>query len=204
MLEIVIATRNPGKVKEIERIMAGLPVRWLTWRDFRDWPEVEENGATFRENALIKARAVAGFTGLPALADDSGLEVEALGGAPGVFSARYAGEQADDRMNVARLLEEMRDVPPERRGARFVCRAALFFPQGRCLEAEGTCRGTIADAPRGEGGFGYDPVFIPQGYDLSFAELPPREKDSLSHRGRALAALRAALEAEAAARRGPS
>ncbi len=196
MREMVIASRNPGKVEEVRRIMQGLPVRWLTWRDFREWPEIEESGNTFRENALLKAKALADLTGLPALADDSGLEVDALGGAPGVRSARYAGEQGNDALNISRLLEELREVPPERRTARFVCRVALCFPGGKRLEAEGICSGSIAERPRGEKGFGYDPVFIPRGCDRTFAELDPGEKDALSHRGRALAALRAALAAE--------
>jgi len=201
-LEVVIASRNPGKVAEIERILGGLPVRWLTALDFPDVPETEETGSSFRENALIKARALAEHTGKPALADDSGLEVDALGGAPGVRSARYAGGHGNDRENVRRLLRELEEIPSERRTARFVCRVALCFPGGRCLEAEGTCEGTIAEEPRGEGGFGYDPVFIPEGYQSTFAELEPGQKDALSHRGRALAALRAVLEAEMLADRG--
>ncbi len=196
MLEIVIASRNPGKVKEIERIMEGLPVRWLSFRDILGLPDPEETGSTFRENALIKAGAVMESAGKPALADDSGLEVDALGGAPGVRSARYAGGHGDDRENVRRLLRELEGMPPERRTARFVCRVALLFPDGRCLEAEGVCEGSISAAPRGEGGFGYDPVFVPRGYDRTFAELTPEEKDSLSHRGRALAALRDMLALE--------
>jgi XTP/dITP diphosphohydrolase len=191
--EIVIASKNDGKIREVKRILEDMPVGWITWHDLKEWPELVEDGETFLDNALIKASKLSGATGYAALADDSGLEVAALGGAPGVYSARYGGEEGNDALNVHRLLGELVNVPPPQRTARFVCCVVLYFPGGKCIDAAGTCSGTIAPEPRGSAGFGYDPVFIPDGYDRTFAELPPGEKDSLSHRGRALLALRAAV-----------
>jgi XTP/dITP diphosphohydrolase len=193
-MEIVVATRNRKKVEEISRILAGLDVSLSTVDEYEGCPDVEETGGTFRENALIKARAVAACTGKPALADDSGLEVHALGGAPGVHSARYAGEGADDVRNIRKLLKEMGDTPPEKRGARFVCVMALVGPDGLEETFEGYVSGTIGMGPRGRMGFGYDPVFYPEGERSTFAEMSPVEKDGMSHRGRALLKLREYLK----------
>jgi len=188
---LVVATKNPDKVGEVEAVLAGsgLPIEIV--RD-RVWPDVAETAATLAGNALLKARTVAVATGLPALADDTGLEVEALGGAPGVRSARYAGPAATYADNVARLLRELEGVASRR--ARFRTVVALVTPDGDELLAEGVLAGEILDAPRGSGGFGYDPVFAVAGRAL--AEMPPEEKNRISHRGRALRALVAALREE--------
>lgn len=183
-MDIVLATRNKKKVEEIKRITSGLDISVLTLDDFPDCPDVEEDGATFKENATKKAVTVTHHSGKPALADDSGLEVYALDGAPGTRSARYAGEDADDRRNVEKLLNEMRSV--EGREARFVCCLALAMPDGEVTIFEGYAEGRIGTEPRGVSGFGYDPVFYPRGYDRTFAEMSSEEKDSLSHRGMAL------------------
>jgi XTP/dITP diphosphohydrolase len=161
-------------------------------RDFPDAPTVVEDGATYEENALKKARALAGFSGLPALADDSGLEVDALGGAPGIYSARYSGEDADDARNNRKLLNELAGLPEQRRGARFVCALALYGPQGEWLfRAE--CPGRIGYEPRGANGFGYDPLFFYQPLGRTFGELDRETKSRVSHRGLALQKLKAAL-----------
>jgi len=186
MKELVVATRNRRKLEEIRRILDGLDVRLYTMDDFPDCPEVIEDGETFEENALKKAREVAACTGKYALADDSGLAVYALGGAPGVFSARYAGPEANDQDNVHRLLKELGNVTPENRGAAFVCALALADPGGTEEVFHGRVEGAIGDQPRGHSGFGYDPVFFPEGHDRTFAEMSAKEKDSMSHRGRAL------------------
>ncbi len=191
---LVLATRNPGKIEEITHLLEDLPVQVFTWKDFPDWPPVEEVGDTFEENARHKAESLARWADLPALADDSGLEVEALGGAPGVVSAHYAGKHGDDAGNVARLLRELEGVPREGRGARFVCVLVLAGPRGERLLVRETCEGRIAEEPRGEGGFGYDPVFVPNGEVRTMAELSLEEKNALSHRGKALRRLRALLE----------
>ncbi|MEW6052249.1 MAG: XTP/dITP diphosphatase [Nitrospirota bacterium] len=183
-MELVLATRNRKKIDEIVRITHNLGVRVLTLDDFPGCPEVEEDGTTFEENATKKAVTVAQFTGIASLADDSGLEVEALNGAPGVLSARYAGEEADDRKNVEALLREMQSLT--NRKARFVCCMALAYPGGAIRIFNGYAEGTIGTEPRGSNGFGYDPVFYPAGYTITFAEMSGREKDSLSHRGMAL------------------
>ncbi|MCR4399422.1 MAG: XTP/dITP diphosphatase [Syntrophomonadaceae bacterium] len=185
---LVLATRNRKKRAELEAILAPLGLRVHTLDEFPEVPEVVEDGATFEANARKKARAVAEATGLVALADDSGLEVDALGGLPGVHSARFAGEPADDARNNQLLLERLRDVPPERRGARFRCVIAVAVPGGETFVAEGSCEGRIGCEPAGEGGFGYDPLFIVDGYGQTFAQLPPEVKHRISHRGRALAA----------------
>jgi XTP/dITP diphosphohydrolase len=194
IMDIVVATRNRGKIEEIRRILAGLPVRLYGVGDFPGCPEVEESEETFEGNAVKKARAVAGFTGKAALADDSGLEVDALGGAPGVLSARYAGTGASDRDNLEKLLDEMARVEDGKRGARFVCVVALALPDGAVETFRGTVQGRIGRAPEGRGGFGYDPVFYPEGLDRTFAEMSPVRKDALSHRGAALRELRRHLE----------
>lgn len=192
-MNIVLATRNKKKVEEIKRIVKDMPISVYSLDDFPDCPEVEEDGKTFEENAVKKARAVSSHTNMPALADDSGLEVYALDGEPGVLSARYAGENADDRKNTEKLLNEMRSVPDGKRGARFACCIALAFPAGdlalRDGKAEtftGYSEGSIGREPKGSNGFGYDPVFYPAGCKRTFAEMDDEEKDSLSHRGAAL------------------
>ncbi|HET6515627.1 MAG TPA: XTP/dITP diphosphatase [Thermodesulfovibrionales bacterium] len=189
-MELVIATRNKKKVEEIRRILEGIPIVLYTLDDFPDCPEVEEDAGSFEGNAIKKAVAVAAYAGKPALSDDSGLEVYALGGAPGVLSARYAGEGADDRKNIAKLLAELHDVDDSERGARFVCCIALAFPGGPVETFEGNVGGRIGRDQRGFNGFGYDPVFYPEGHGRTFAEMGADEKDGLSHRGRALKKLR--------------
>lgn len=192
---IVLATRNAHKVAELRAILADmlgrLDAELVGVEDYPQVGEVVESGVTFAENALLKARAVAGATGLPALADDSGLAVDVLGGSPGVFSARWAGRvdaEDKDAANNALLLAQLADVPDEHRGAGFVCAAALALPDGRTVVREGTVRGTVAREPRGTGGFGYDPLLVlPDGRTL--AEYTPEEKHAISHRGRAFRAL---------------
>lgn len=191
-VRLVLASHNRGKLAELRRILAGLDVE-LADPDEVALPDVEETGATFEDNALLKARAAVVATGLPSLADDSGLVVDALGGEPGVRSARYAGVQGDDAANLALVLARMGGRAD--RGARFVCVAALATPDGRKWTARGTLEGTLTDAPRGSGGFGYDPILVPRNEARSAAELTPQEKDAISHRGRALRALRPAIAA---------
>ncbi|HSK55192.1 MAG TPA: RdgB/HAM1 family non-canonical purine NTP pyrophosphatase [Jiangellales bacterium] len=188
---LVLATRNRHKVAELSRILeaAGLAVHLHPVDDFAGVPVVAETGLTFADNALLKARAVAAATGLPAVADDSGLCVDALAGLPGVFSARWAGRHGDDRANLELLLDQLRDVPDDRRGAHFACAAALVTPDGREVVEEGRLEGTLTRAPRGTGGFGYDPVLQPTGESRTTAEMSPEEKDAVSHRGRAFRAL---------------
>ena len=188
---LAIASANEHKLREIARICADWPVEWITSKDHEGpWPQVEEPHDTYRENALEKARAVALALGVPALADDSGIEVDALGGAPGPRSARYAGESADDEENLRKLLRALAEVPPGERTARYRCVAALAWPDGRELWADGVCEGAIDLDPRGSGGFGYDPAFVPEGEDRTMAELTDEGKDRISHRGRAFRALR--------------
>jgi len=183
---VFIATRNQGKLKEFAAFFAdwGWAVKSLA--DFTDMPEIVENGRTFEENARIKADALYEWTKLPVLADDSGLEVDALGGEPGVYSARYAGEGATDDANNAKLLAALQGVPEERRQARFRCVLVLKLDQNRQLVAEGTCEGIILKEPRGAGGFGYDPLFYIPSLGKTMAELSPEEKNRISHRGTAL------------------
>lgn len=191
-MDLLLATKNRGKICEISRILQMPDIRLLCLDDFPGAPEAQENGASFEENALIKARTAAHHSGLPSLADDSGLVVDALGGRPGIFSARYAGPDAGDRGNIAKLLEEMSGVPTGKRAGRFVCHAALVF-QGRAYQAEGRLEGLITTEPRGTGGFGYDPVFLLPERGLTLAELAPEEKDRISHRARALQKLKPLL-----------
>ena len=188
---IVLATRNPGKLAELRRILAaaGVSAAVTDLDDVPGMPEVAETGRSFTENALLKARAVAAFTGFPAVADDSGLCVDALNGMPGVLSARWSGSHGDDEANLRLLLAQLADVPAGQRGARFVCVAALVLPSGREQITEGTLSGRIADAPRGTNGFGYDPIFVPDSSELTTAEMSAEAKDAISHRGRALRAL---------------
>lgn len=192
-MKVVLATKNAGKAREIGRMLEGSGVEIISLEGF---PEVElppETGKTMKENALLKARSVASATGLPALADDSGLEVDFLGGAPGVYSARYSGEKATDEENWKKLLRELEGVPAEKRGARFRCALALAGFDGQEHLFEGVFEGAIAEAPRGTNGFGYDPVFIAFGTGRTAAELAPDEKNRISHRARALEALKAFL-----------
>ncbi|HYJ60937.1 MAG TPA: RdgB/HAM1 family non-canonical purine NTP pyrophosphatase [Actinomycetota bacterium] len=188
---LVLATRNEHKIRELGRICAGWPVRWITLRDpvAAEVPDVEETGATYLENAMLKATAVARALDLPAIADDSGIEVDALGGAPGPRSARYAGEDATDEENLRTMLTAIRGVPAGGRTARYRCVAAFAEPGGAARHAEGVCEGTLVTVPRGAGGFGYDPAFVPVGWDVTMAELTDAQKDRISHRGRAFRAL---------------
>jgi XTP/dITP diphosphohydrolase len=194
-MDIVLATRNRKKAEELRRITADMPVSVLTLDDFTDCPETEEDGATFEANAVKKAVEVARCTGKPALADDSGLEVYALGGAPGVFSARYSGAGATDSRNSEKLLTELRSVEQEKRGARFVCCIALAFTDGSVYTFRGHAEGAIGTEPRGVNGFGYDPLFYPLGSSRTFAEMNEMEKDAISHRGKALRSLHDYLNA---------
>jgi XTP/dITP diphosphohydrolase len=193
MMTIVLATRNKKKVEELTRMFSGYAIRFLTLDSFPSCPEVVEDGETFRENALKKAIHVSRFTGCPSIADDSGLEVPALGGAPGVLSARYAGEGADDRMNVRKLLKNMANLRGGERGARFVCCIAFALPDGKYKTFKGDVKGTIGKKPRGFNGFGYDPIFFPAGSEKTFAEMADTEKDAMSHRGNAMRKLYAYL-----------
>jgi XTP/dITP diphosphohydrolase len=188
MTSLVLATRNKHKVDELSAMLAGLPVQLLSFHDFPEMPEVVEDGATLEENAAKKAREVAAFTGLPALADDTGLEVDALGGAPGVRSARYAGESANWVANNRKLLSELADVAGPARAAAFRCVVALAVPGGEVNKVEGRTRGVILEEPRGDGGFGYDPLFLPDGFDRTYAEMTVNEKNAVSHRGKAIKA----------------
>ena len=190
---MVLATRNPGKIDELRRILEPAGLEILGLEAFPDMTEVEETGATFQENALGKARVVAEATNLPALADDSGLVVDALAGAPGVRSARYAGEPRSDARNNEKLLAALAGVPEERRTAAFRCVAAAALPDGRGVWEEGSWAGRIALAPRGSRGFGYDPLFVDPDTGLTAAELPPDEKNARSHRGKAFRKLAARL-----------
>jgi XTP/dITP diphosphohydrolase len=186
---VVLATHNAHKVEEIRRILAPTEVALVGLDEFPDVGEIAETGATFAENALLKAHAVASATGQVAVADDSGIAVDALNGMPGVLSVYWAGRARDDAANLRLLLEQVEDVPDERRGAAFVCAAAVATPDGRELVVDGRVEGTLARAPRGEGGFGYDPIFVPTGERRTTAEMSAAEKDAISHRGAAFRAL---------------
>lgn len=194
-MDIVLATRNKKKVEEMSRILSGLDINILTLDDFPFCPEVEEDADTFEGNAVKKALAIAKCTKKIAVADDSGLEVYALNGAPGVISARYAGENADDIANIEKLLREMKDIPDEKRGACFVCCIAIAYPDGNTKTFFGFAEGRIGREPKGRMGFGYDPVFYPSGYNVTFAEMSPEQKDALSHRRKALDMLKEYLRA---------
>jgi len=195
MRKLVLASRNPGKLKELKALLRPLDIEVASLQDYPHIPEVAEDGTTFAENAVKKARAVAAATGLLALADDSGLEVDYLNGAPGVFSARFAGAGHDDRANNEKLLRLLEGVPPEKRTARFRCVVAIATPEGKVYTAEGICEGVIATEPRGERGFGYDPLFLVPQLGKTFAELEPSLKNTISHRARALAKAREILSA---------
>ena len=193
-MKVVVATRNRGKLREIVPLLAGAGLELSTIDDLAPDVELREYADTFEGNALAKARQAAAATGLPAIADDSGLEVEALGGAPGVWSARYAGTPSDDGRNNAKLLEALRGVPAARRGARFRCAATFVDPaRGVELVRSGACAGEILESPRGEDGFGYDPLFLIPALGRTLAELSVQDKNRLSHRAAAFHALAAAL-----------
>jgi XTP/dITP diphosphohydrolase len=188
-VKVVLATRNAHKVEEVRRILAPYDVDLVSLDEFSGVPDVAETGATFADNALLKADAVAQATGLPALADDSGLAVAALNGMPGVLSARWAGRHGDDTANLRLVLDQLSDVPDERRGAAFVCAAAAVTPDGDRLVVEGRIEGVLIREPRGSNGFGYDPIFVPVGEQRTTAEMSPAEKDAISHRGKAFRTL---------------
>jgi XTP/dITP diphosphohydrolase len=194
-LRVVLATRNAGKVVEVRRILAaepalaGLDVELVGLEEFPDAPEVDETGDTFVANALLKAHAIAEHTGLAALADDSGICVDALGGAPGIRSARWAGEPCDDERNLRLVLEQVADVPDSALTANFTCAAAVVVPDAGERVAEAEMVGALVREPRGAGGFGYDPIFIPAGESRTSAELSAEEKDAISHRGKAFRAI---------------
>ena len=197
---LLLATRNPGKLTELRRILAssGTGIEVLGLADVPAFPQAPETGATFEENALAKARDAAAATGLAAVADDSGLAVDALNGMPGVLSARWSGRHGDDAANLRLVLDQVADVPENRRGAAFVCAAALVVPAGDGTVAGDVVvreewRGTLTYAARGDNGFGYDPIFVPDGEQRTSAELDPAEKDACSHRARALHALLPAI-----------
>jgi len=188
---LVLATTNQKKLAELARILADehTDVKLASLAEFPGAPDVAETGATFADNALLKARAIAAFAGLPTVADDSGLCVDALNGMPGVLSARWSGRHGDDQANLNLVLAQVADVPDERRGARFTCAAALVVPGGAEYVREGVVTGQLIRKPRGSNGFGYDPIFVPDGYEVTTAEMDPGDKDKISHRGRALRAL---------------
>ena len=192
---VVLATRNAAKLTELARILQAsrVQVALATLAEFPGAPEVAETGRTFEQNALLKARSAAQFTGLPAVADDSGLCVDALNGMPGVLSARWSGRHGDDQANLALVLAQLTDVAAEDRGAYFACAAALVLPGASAEDGErvveGRLYGRLATAPRGTNGFGYDPIFLPASSDITTAEMQPADKDAISHRGRALRAL---------------
>lgn len=194
-MKLVIATRNKHKVEEIGDILSGLDVELVLSSEFPDVPDVEEDGATLEANAVKKACVVSDATGLPALADDTGLEVDALGGAPGVYSARYSGEPPDYRRNNDKLLRELDGVPEAERTARFRCVVALARPGADVTTVEGVTAGRILTERRGAGGFGYDPLFLPEGHERTYAEMSAAEKNALSHRGKAVRAARGLVEA---------
>jgi XTP/dITP diphosphohydrolase len=187
---LLVASRNAKKLDELRRILAGAgldgTVEVVGMGDVPPFPEAPETGATFEENALAKARDAVAATGLATVADDSGIAVDALNGMPGVLSARWAGRAKDDAANLRLVLEQTADVPDERRTARFVCAAALVRPDGSEVVVRGEWPGSLAHEPRGSNGFGYDPIFVPEGDTRTSAQLPPAEKDTVSHRGRAL------------------
>ena len=194
-MKIVAATGNKHKIEEIESITKKFGMNVITKAEAGVGDlEVEETGTTFEENSLIKAEAIMKATGMPAIADDSGLEADALNGAPGVYSARFSGEGATDESNNAKLLKLMENIPDDERSARFVSVVTLCFPDGTVVAARGECLGTLRRSPRGDGGFGYDPLFVPVGYDKTYAEISAEEKNIISHRAKALGILRMKLK----------
>ncbi|WP_409289657.1 XTP/dITP diphosphatase [Peribacillus sp. SCS-37] len=194
MKTVLIATKNRGKAKEFESLFGSKGYKVLTLLDIPDAPDVEETGSTFEENAIIKAEAIAREAGHFVVADDSGLEVDALDGRPGVYSARYAGEEKNDLANLEKVLDELREVPDEERNARFCCALALASPNRETITVFGTCEGKIIREPRGENGFGYDPIFLADEYGKTMAELSASEKNKISHRAHALKKLETVLD----------
>jgi XTP/dITP diphosphohydrolase len=195
MIDLVIATKNKNKVKEIKHLLKNMPINVFSLEDGKwEIPHIVEDGKTFKENAIKKAKTIAGITGKVTLADDSGLEVDALAGQPGIISARFSGENATDRENNIKLLNMMKDVSEDRRGAQFRSAIAIASPEGVVEVVEGTCRGEIGFSEKGGQGFGYDPLFIPAGYNKTFAELSLDIKNKISHRGRALEKAKLILE----------
>jgi XTP/dITP diphosphohydrolase len=194
--KLVIASRNDHKIEEMRRILeqAGFDWELVGTSEFPNLPDIEETGSTFAANAMLKARGVSEFTGLPAIGDDSGLCVDALNGMPGILSARWSGTHGDDRANLELLLAQISQVPADRRSASFICAAAYVHPDGTEFVVEAAMNGTLIDSVRGENGFGYDPIFIPQGHQVTSAQMSSEEKDAISHRGKALAALVASLQ----------
>ena len=192
---LILATGNQGKVREIVTGLALPSLSYKSLNDFSGLPEIIEDGLSFLENALIKARTISRLLGLPVLADDSGLEVDFLKSQPGIYSARFAGPEATDRANNEKLLSLMREVPDEQRTARFVCVMVLTLPSGEWLQAEGVCRGLISRSPLGDQGFGYDPVFYLPDFQKTMAQLPLETKNKISHRARALEKIRPHLSA---------
>jgi XTP/dITP diphosphohydrolase len=194
---LVLATANQPKLAELTRILAAehVDIDLAGLGGFPGAPDIPETGATFVANALLKARAIAAFTGLPSVADDSGLCCDALNGMPGVLSARWAGRHGSDAANLSLVLGQLSDVPDERRGAHFYCIAALVRPTGEETLSSGTLRGRLIREPRGQNGFGYDPIFVPDGEERTTAEMSPAEKDTISHRGRAFRGLTEAIAA---------
>jgi XTP/dITP diphosphohydrolase len=189
---LAIASRNAHKLREIQRICPDWPTIWRTVATHPDapWPDVEETGSTYLDNAVLKARSTAVAIGVAAVSDDSGIEVDALGGEPGPRSARYAGAHATDEENLRQLLRAIKGVPASGRTARYRCVAAVAWPDGREIHAEGSCEGLLVTRPAGSGGFGYDPIFVPAGWDRTMAELTDAEKDRISHRGKAFRMLK--------------
>lgn len=190
LLRLVLATKNQGKVRELQDMLKSMDFEVVSLAEYPGVPEVEEDGNTFWENAVKKAREIAAATGELAMADDSGLEVDYLGGAPGVYSARFAGEHGNSKANNEKLLKLLEGVPWEKRTARFRCVVAIATPDGEVKTAEGTCEGIITTEPRGKEGFGYDPLFYYPEYGKTFAELDRDTKNQISHRGKALRAAR--------------
>ncbi|WP_339228310.1 XTP/dITP diphosphatase [Oceanobacillus sp. FSL K6-2867] len=187
MKHIIIATKNQGKAKEFKEFFAEKSIEALSLLDLdQAIPDVEETGSTFEENAALKAEQIAALLNIPVLADDSGLIIDALGGRPGLFSARYAGEPKDDKANINKVLAELEDVPVVKRTARFICVLAIAVPGRETTFRTGYCEGRITDSEKGENGFGYDPIFIADGYGVTMAELDPQEKNRISHRRNAI------------------
>jgi XTP/dITP diphosphohydrolase len=191
-LELLLATRNKGKVEEFQRILESIApgeIELVGLDAFPEAKDVDETGDTFQANALLKAIQMCEGTGLPAIADDSGICIDALDGAPGIYSARWSGQHGNDQANNEKVLSQLIGVPTEARGAHFICVAALALPDGRTHIEEGRFEGQILNSPMGENGFGYDPIFKPEGYEISSAQMSPEQKDSMSHRGKALRAM---------------
>jgi XTP/dITP diphosphohydrolase len=185
-IEIAIASRNKGKIKEIKSILSCKNIKWLTYLDFKNWPEVEESANSYEENALKKAKVIANFTKKPTLAEDSGLEIDYLKGEPGVGSARYAGENSSDLENFKKVLNLMKNCPFKRRTARFRCVAVLYLIDGKFFMSQGKCEGKIGYSPHGKSGFGYDPIFVPEGHSYTMAQIGIGKKNKISHRAKAL------------------